>query len=541
MVRRPPGIMPRLKNRIVEWFGGVPKAEYHAATSRAYEAGYEDGEDEPPSGDLRQFGYRRSSSGAIRDFGGLDYDRVLDTVWRVWLMSPLAKRALQIKRDYIIGGGVRPTSDDEALQVVLDEFWDINKLDERASEFVQQRHLLGEQIFPAFVRRADGQVRIGYVDPIQVEKVIQHPDNALERWAIVLKEDRSTDESWRNPPETRQVYRIIRRDEGALIGENVEPARYGGKLITSEQATLEAWEREMLDYYGLDAYTGDAFYFPANALSNQPRGYSDLLQPADWIDQDETVLFDLADREAVAGFFIADVTLAGADESKVRERSKELRANPPRKGSVRVHNDQEIWNLDAPDLKQPSSVESHKAIETHAWGGMGLPSSWYGHGDETNRATAQAQGDPTWRTMQAEQNADKAMFLAMLTFARDQAEIAGKWKPVEAETTIDLQMPEMTAKDLSTIAGAAGQLALAISQAVSEGWMTREHATEAWAKVMAELDVEIDPATEMAEIDAGAEQGALDGAGSMNDWWKAHGYSTAEPTEVQFSSTEMGV
>jgi hypothetical protein len=56
------------------------KDELAQISARAYEAGYEDGNDDPVSGELRTFGYRRASSGAVREFGGLDYDKVLDTL-----------------------------------------------------------------------------------------------------------------------------------------------------------------------------------------------------------------------------------------------------------------------------------------------------------------------------------------------------------------------------------------------------------------------------------------------------------------------------
>jgi hypothetical protein len=499
-----------------------------ADVTRAYEAGFADGgEDEPPSGELKKFGYRRSSAGVVRDFGGLDYDQVLDTAWRVFLLSPLARRALQIKRDYICGAGLAPKTDDEALQVILDDFWKANKLDARTKQFVMQRHLFGEQIFPAFVRETDGRVRIGYIDPVQVEKVIQHPENALEAWAVLLKnESAAVDEPWRKNPDARQLYRIIREDEGVVekvdldngLGE-VTQSEYEGKYVTAEQATLQAWEEKMLTQYKLTEYTGSVFYFPLNNLSNQPRGYTDLLQVVDWIDQDETVLFDLADREAMAGYFFADVTLTGANDAKVRERSKALRNSPPKKGSLRVHNEMETWNLAAPDLKQPASVESHHAIETHAWGGMGLPNSWYGRGDETNRATAQAQGDPTWKTMETEQDADRAMFVEMLMFARDQAAIAGVWKSTKQETKVDVLVPEMTARDTVAITAAASQLAMALQMAVDAGWMTQQNAIDAWSKVMAELDIDIDTKKVGAEVAAQADQDDLDVQQGRNDWY----------------------
>lgn len=523
----------RFLDRVIEISGGVTQSAADKRAVRAYEAGYGDGEDEPPSGDLRKFGYRRAISGSIRGFGGLDHDKVLDTVWRVWLMSPLAKRMLEVRRDYIVGSGVKPTTDDEELQIVLDDFWAINKLDARAGQFVLQRHHLGEQVFPVFVRQTDGQVRLGYIDPVQIHKVIQHPENVLEKWAVVLKDETPpSDEPWKAKPERQRVYRIIREDEGAMIDDEIVIGEHQDKRVTAEQATLEEWEAELLNVYGLDAYTGSCFYFPLNELSNQARGYSDLLQVVDWIDQNETVLFDLADREAMAGFFIADVTLEGATEDQVKVRAKELAANPPKKGSVRVHNDKETWDLTAPDLKQPASVETHRAVESYAWGGMGLPNSWYGHGDDTNLATAVAQGTPTFRSLQAQQDTDKAMFVEMLQFVADQAQIAKAWTPASEETTIDLQMPEMTTRDLTTISTALGQAALALQQAEQAGWMTREHAVEAWAKLMAELDIEIKPAEEIAAIDKESEQDGLNGQGLTNDWFSQHGLMVEEPDEV---------
>ena len=524
----------RILDRLIETLGGVTEATAARRAIEAHAAGFESGEDEPPV-DGRPYGYRRSTSGSIRDFGGLDNDKVLKTAWSVWLMSPLAKRALELRRDYIVGGGVSPTSDDDDLQTILDGFWAINKLDARAGQFVLQRHLLGEQIFPAFVNATDGAVRLGYIDPVEIHKVIQHPANVLEKWAVVLKDETPpSDEPWKIKPDQQRVYRIIREDEGAVQEDKVQVGKYPGMLVTAEQATLEEWELAMLETYGLDAYTGSCFYFPLNELSNQARGYTDLLQVVDWIDQNETVLFDLADREAMAGFFIADVTLEGGTDDGVKLRAKELGANPPKKGSVRVHNEKETWDLTAPDLKQPSSVETHRAIESYAWGGMGLPNSWYGHGDDTNLATAVAQGTPTFRSMQAQQDTDKAMFVEMLQFVADQAEIAGKWKPASDETTIDLQMPEMTTRDLTTISAAMGQAALALQQAEQAGWMTHEHAVEAWAKLMAEFDIEINPAEEIAKIGGDVEQGALGVEDSLNQWKRDHGLvmTVGEPAEM---------
>ena len=93
-------------------------------------------------------------------------------------------------------------------------------------------------------------------------------------------------------------------------------------------------------------------------------------------------------------------------------------------------------------------------------------------------------------------------------------------------------MPEMTTRDLTSISAALGQLAMALQQAEQAGWMTREHAVEAWAKMMAELDIKIEPAEEIVAIDAQGEQAGLDGQALTNDWFAQHGLIVDEPEEV---------
>lgn len=525
-----------LGRRIVERLGLITRSEHEAAVTRAFEAGFEGGNDEPPSGDLKSYGYRRATAGSVRDFGGLDYDQVLNIAWRIFLMSPVAKRYLQIKRDYELGRGVVPKADDEALQSIVDDFWRVNKLSSRLKKYVLQLHLLGEQLFPVFVRKTDGRVKLGYIDPTEIEKVVQHPDNVLEKWAVVLKIQKSVgDEPWRRMEHAHRVYRIIREDDGIEYDDGrARPPLYPGKLVMHDQALLEDWEADMLEAYGLSEYSGSCFYFSRNDLSNQARGYTDLLQVADWIDQDESVFFDLADRENLAGYFFTDVTIQGADEGRIKIRANEIRKNPPKKGSINVHNDRETWNPTAPDLKQAGSIETGKELLTFILGGLGLPKSWYGYGDETNRATAQAQGDPTWRTMETDQDAAKDMVIEMLTFVRDQAELAGRWQPTADDTKVDLQMPEMTTKDLVQVSTAASAMSTALMVAVDRGWMTREHAAEAWAKMMAEIDVEINPQEEVAAVDGQAEQDGLNVAQDANDWYMMHGL--AVPDEVTTSA-----
>jgi len=526
-----------LGERIISALGGITKSEKSEIARRAYEAGYGDGNDDPQSGDIAPggFGYRRATTGGLRDFTRIDHDRILGIVWTLYQSNPIAKRALKIITSYILGDGVKLQIEDDDLTAIIEDFWRINQLDLRLEKFILQLSLWGEQIFPVFVRRSDGRVRLGYVDPADVDNIIAHPENSMEHWAVVVRPYTSATENWR-------VYRVIREDDDVVMSvgveldgddspvsfEQVQKARNPGKLVTADQANLETWEKEMLAKHGLETYSGSCFLFQVNNVSNQPRGFSDLLQEADWMDQHDETLFALADREQMAGYFSWDVTVEGADEARVKSRAAELRANPPKRGSVNVHNEKESWNFNYPDLKQAPTIATADALLKFILGGLGLPKHWYGSGDETNRATAQAQGDPTWKTLKRRQAYVRHMILFMLRFARDQAEIAGAWRPRmndsgRAMDKIVAVMPEMTVKDISAITGAMISMTSSLMIAVEQGLMSYAHAVETWAKLMAELNIHIDPEAEIVAIEEERRKDDLTVTANRNSWFAKHG------------------
>jgi len=494
-----------IKDRVIEWLGAVSITDLEARTGRAYEAGYYDGNDDPASGDLQKggFGYKRLSDNYIRE-GKIDFRRALETAWALWQKSPIAKRVLAMKRDHIIGHNAAPDSNDEDLKPILDAFWKTNKLQARSSEFTMQLFGFGEQCYPAFVRESDGRVLIGYIDPTNIKEVKKHPDNALEDWAIIV--ERNTE---------KRVYRIIREDDDYVDEDAATEAKNSGKLVTWEQATLEPWEAEMLKDYGRDEYDGSCFYAKVNSVSNQDRGMSDLLQVGDWLDQADEVLFALGDREGFAGYFSFDVTLARANDDVVKQRAKALRSNPPEKGSVNVHNENEIWNMWAPNLNQSGSIESFRAILGLILGGMGFPVHWYGFGDDANRATALAQADPTTKSLEHDQYTIKTLFMNMCQFVADQAEIAGNYTP-EEDAEITLSLPEITTKDISMISASINQLTAALISASGAGWVSTETAAEVFAKIMGELGVEISAADELEQIAGEEEKKELDFTASSN-------------------------
>lgn len=603
--------MPTLPERILGRMGAVTKAELDTQVSEAFQKGYQEaaadyagdgGEDEPISGTTTKYGYRKTARG-LRDFTQIDRERILEIVWTLFQSNPVADRAMEIKRDYILGRGITYQARDEGLQKVLDDFWQINKMDRRLKEFTLQLFLFGVQMLTVFVRNQDGRVRLGYIDPAEIEEVIPHPENAMEMWAVIVKAQTAMEQWQAYIPQ--RAYRIVRQEENLADqyqdwlknwsaakeaerdsdepGEPVHPFDQNqdgdettdpeGKLVTAGQARLEEWEEKMLQTFGLEEYSGSCFYIKINSVSNQPWGYSDLLQVADWLDQQDETLFALAEREQWANFFSWDVTLKGGGEADVKRRGAELQSKAPRRGTVNVHNEAEAWRMDYPSLQQSGSIETSRAIQNHAFGGLGFPEAWFGRGDETNRATLQAQGDPTWRTLEHDQDAIRDMVLDLLHFVRDQAELAGHWKPgqdqeldldeleqlaaggssngrfdsgqnqstarwekvrgleqvpdvgakmagkiiqaklggdedsKEPDSKIDLDtvestdpreitvtMPEMTARDLSLVAGMLSTVAGALVVGEEQGWQDKAKSVEIWAKALAEFGIKLDVA-----------------------------------------------
>ncbi len=481
--------------------------------SEAYEQGFNDGNDEPPDGalGLRSYGYNKISGGGREP--ELTFEENLNTAWALTQSNPVIRRGERIKRDYIVGGGISFSTPDEALQEILDKFWIDNHMDMHISEFAMQWSRYGAQVLPAYVRNSDGFVTIAYFDPSEIEEVITHPENSMDMRAVVLKE-RQPDpmKPWLESMGNR-VYRIIRKcndDEYKDLYVTAGQTNKDGEI--EPQAKLELWEREMLEHYNKAAYDGDVFYWRKNTDSNQPIGQSDYIQMYDYATLWDETVWALAEREAFAGYFSFDVEVDGSEDI-VRKRRSEITKNPPtRRGMVNVHNPQENWNMFAPDLKQQGSTITADLLLDTIWGGMGFPRAWFTQSTGTHLATAQAQGDPTWRSLAHDQGLIQKYIQWMLEFVRDQSYIGGTYNRLgskEELADITVVMPEMTTRDVATISTALTSVVAALIQSEDAGYISIQDAREAFSKVIAELGVDVDISA-MPELDDGANEAKFD-------------------------------
>ena len=136
-----------LTRRITVSLGFVTKDQADKIASRAYEAGYYDrtGNDEPPSGTLKSYGYQRATSHGLRDFSKMNSDEILNIAWTLYQSNPLAKRYFEIVKDHVLGRGVEPVVKDPDLLKIAQTFWHRNNLDYQLPKFTIQLRLFGGQ------------------------------------------------------------------------------------------------------------------------------------------------------------------------------------------------------------------------------------------------------------------------------------------------------------------------------------------------------------------------------------------------------------
>jgi hypothetical protein len=421
---------------------------------------------------MEDLGFRRLSESSDRDLPPLTQDRMVEIAHYLAQVNPLAHWLIETNKDFVIGEGLRLEADDAAtdteLQDVLDEHWydPINNWPAFQEDVARELGIFGEQIWPVFTHRTTGRVRLSSIDPALVSKVIIDPDNARIPIGVAIKKSLGS--------RTERVLRIIYDDDdAALFSKRTQRLRAG-----------------MTD--------GECFYSSVNKLSTASRGISDLLHLFDWLDGYDQFLFDMLERTASLGAFVWDVLLKGADEAAIR---KWLADNgPPRRNSVRAHNEGVEWNAVAPDFKAYETDEAARLLRNQILGGAGIPEHWYGGGGDVNRAVGAEMGEPTYKRLASRQRRIKGMIERVADYQITQAVLAGRLRGVADPYAYSVVVPEMISKDLTKIGSVIASLASALSLAKTDGLIDEATAQRIFATPVGQLGVEINLAGMAAKI-----------------------------------------
>jgi hypothetical protein len=402
-----------------------------------------------------------------RDLTPVEQDRMQRIAAYLWESNPLANRLVTLPTAYLVGEGVRLQVTNEDAQKVLRRFWQdpINALDIKLEAMIREDELFGEQCYPVFVNTVDGHVRLGYLDPAAIDRVVMDPENSSQPIGVVTKKDAGGKQ--------KSYSVIVGGDDEEIFGAAARQTR----------ATFT---------------DGQCFYKRSNYLLGGRRGRSAFLAQFDWLDSYDEFLFEELDRTRDLRTVMWDVTLIGATPADIDEKARKISAPTPR--SVRVHNEQETWEAKVPKLEAADTEANARLFRNHILGGGTVPEHWFGGGGDVNRAVGAEMGEPTFKVLTQKQRAWKHFLELIARFVLEQAAqrqgLAG-YDPEDDDYQVEAVFPELTAKDTTKYAAALQQVVAACVMQIDKGLLTEATAVKIIASVAGRMGVDYDAEAEL--------------------------------------------
>lgn len=428
--------------------------------------------------------WRKLTGDGNRDLSPMTQKRMQDLAVYLWQANPVANRLIELPTAFLLADGVKlvATAEDPAIRAIIQDYltrlWlhPTNNFPIKLPKKVRELAVFGEQCWPVFVNPYTGEVRLGYLDPSRVETVVHDPDNAEQPIGIVTKRNRKGEQ---------RRYKVI------VNGRDDD-------LFTQSTIAIR------------DTFTdGEAFWFTVNALCTDTRGRSDLLPVMDWCDAYEQQLYGEAQRQDFLRSYVWDVTLKGSTEEDVKKKARSIA--PPAPGTVRVHNDSEVWAALTPNLQSTDNAEGARLFRNHILGGCTMPEHWFGGGGDVNRSTGDSMSEPTVKSLSMRQSYIGYMLLEVARYTIRQREIAASGKEpdlFDAYYGVECQWPEMAPKDISKYAAALQQVVVGAGMALDKGILSKDTAIAVIATVADRLGLKIDPAVELEKAARDAAQAA---------------------------------
>lgn len=398
---------------------------------------------------------------SAKDIEPISHQKMQEIAFRLYDRDPLAKRAIEMKKDFIIGEGISFNAEDIGVQEVLDKFWKdpVNAWELKQSQKALEIGLYGEQCYPTFVNKENGHVRLGYLDPTTIHLVEADPDNI------------------------EKIIKVIRK---VNTGEEIDKTKFKSEFTV---VNLD----EDPDSKTVGRLQGECFYFAVNKVANSLRGRSDLLPVIDWIDAYERFLFNRAERAHLLNNFIWDVELKGLNATEIKEWLKDQTIPLP--GTIRAHNEKAIWKAVVPKLEAQDASNEARLLLNHILAGLGYPPHWFAWGEGLTRATALEMGTPVFKMLQSRQKYFKYMITFIFEYVIDQAIIHDTLKDgVNRKFTVNF--PKLTSKDFVDVASALNSTTASMQIAQEKQWITEETARNIYAFMISQIGIDVDPMNE---------------------------------------------
>lgn len=426
----------------------------------------------------------RPLSRSRRDLTPVEQDRLIRIANFLVRANPIASRAVQVRRDFVLGEGVKFEAEDkEKIQPIIDEFTadPVNNWDEFQFQLADGLGTNGELFVPTFVNEGNALTRLGWIDPEEVQSVIRDKFNRRIMRNVILKGVPVGDESF------------------TQIGNR----RYN--IINVDTVSLDKTR---------NLRVGNIFHFRINCSPDATRGRSDLESVADYLDSFDQGVFNEIERGQLIKNFIWDVMLEGMKDGDIEKWL--TKQQPPAPGSIRAHNEKVTWKAEAPELKVSETISFHEFLLKVILGALGLSSFYFGITEGANKASSQNLDTPILKGLLARQRILKAVFREIIDYAIDQKALRDNGlrfalQSKKISRKFDIVMPEISMKDVMALSSAINQMVAAVTAAQQERWITRARGAQIFAAQVQQVGIEYDAEEERKLAEAeGAKEDAED-------------------------------
>lgn len=344
---------------------------------------------------IQDFGFNLVGGMPADTLNPVSNSQMIKDSLNMWQKNPLANSIIETFLDYTLGSGIEYEATSPAVKEVLDMFWndpDNDWANKQVDRF-RDLSLFGELLLETSVIAGRGKVKINSIYP--------------------------------------ELIKSMKRDE-----------YYYERLISiTVNKSEEDKELNLIKYDPINKkYDGDCFYFTVNKSTFQSRGLSDLFVNRDWLNLHDKSLYANIERAGLLLSFVWDVTIKGGTEEQMRKKFQAISNNPPRAGSFRIHDENEVWEEKTPNLGGRDFTDIYKLLKGQISGGSRQPVFMFGAEGDINRATAREMSKPFYKKINRRQKLIKHIIASMFDFQISKA-IEHNYLDADIDTSYKITLP----------------------------------------------------------------------------------------------------
>jgi len=417
--------------------------------------------------------WHRLTEETARNLSDYDHKRMLEVALYLYRFNPLAHRAVEIMRDFIIGNGIRIEATTPSIQTCIDKFWHnpVHNMERLLPRIAFELSLYGEVILPVLVNPHNGDIELSYISPLAVDGVALDKSNLLRFDSVKLIPGIAA------KPEVLKVINVTKDINAKLNPEDPNsPSTYGYRV-------------------------GECFYFSVNRVGDASRGLSDLLASADFMDCLDQLIFNSLERMTHETGWLWDIEMTGASPEDCDDMTASLEAKPPRPGAFLVHNEWVKWDPMEVGLKAQNITDESLLIRNYVLGGLGIPVHFFSEPQGAGRAIAESMASPAYQSMESRQQEIEGFIRQILDFVIDQKTLGGMIDK-GIDRTYDVIMPKISLRSLQRTGGAMSRVAQALAIAQEKGWLEDSQGKKIFRAMLEQLGfgVDLTPAKLVPEI-----------------------------------------